>query len=197
MSASRGVRSFGTSIVTRRNTSGPPRWVITTACIWLSIPSIPRLFRRDDPTAGEHANPWRGLTIPDIRWCHRPLGSLGPHTLVDWVGRTRLLTASATALSLKRAVIRGGSIEATVMPQTETGTTLIQFGHCRLFANRRELVVDGVAVPLGSRAFDVLPMLVEAPRGLVPQDVNLSPPLPGGDEEKETLPCPIARVCST
>ena len=37
------------------------------------------------------------------------------------------------------------------MLETEAGTTIIQFGHCQLFTNRREFLVDGVPVPLGSR----------------------------------------------
>ncbi len=80
------------------------------------------------------------------------------------------------------------------MPQTETGTTLIQFGHCRLFANRRELVVDGVAVPLGSRAFDVLQMLVDAAGDLVTKDEILSHVWPGIVVEENTLQVQITRV---
>jgi hypothetical protein len=43
------------------------------------------------------------------------------------------------------------------MPETEGGTTIIQFDHRQLFTNRRELIVEGVPVPLGNRAFDVRP----------------------------------------
>jgi hypothetical protein len=51
-------------------------------------------------------------------------------------------------LNLRRAAIPGKSVEAAAMPEAEAGTAIMQFGHCQLFANRREFVVGGVPVPL-------------------------------------------------
>jgi predicted ATPase/DNA-binding winged helix-turn-helix (wHTH) protein len=78
--------------------------------------------------------------------------------------------------------------------QTEGGTTIIQFGHCQLFTNRRELIVDGVPVPLGNRAFDVLRMLVAAGGHLVTKDEILSGVWPGVIVEENSLQVQITRV---
>ncbi len=80
------------------------------------------------------------------------------------------------------------------MLETEAGTTIIQFGHCQLFTNRRELFVDGVPAPLGSRAFDVLQMLVDAGGDLVTKDEILSRIWPGIVVEENTLQVQITRV---
>jgi predicted ATPase/DNA-binding winged helix-turn-helix (wHTH) protein len=80
------------------------------------------------------------------------------------------------------------------MPETEAVTTVIPFGHCQLFTNRRELLVDGVPVPLGSRAFDVLQLLVDAGGDLVTKDEILSRVWPGIVVEENTLQVQITRV---
>jgi DNA-binding winged helix-turn-helix (wHTH) protein len=38
----------------------------------------------------------------------------------------------------------------------------IEFGRCRVLPHRRELLVDGVPVKLGARAFDILLALIDA-----------------------------------
>jgi len=43
----------------------------------------------------------------------------------------------------------------------------VEFGRFRLLPHRRELRADGVAVELGSRAFDILMVLIEARGALV------------------------------
>jgi predicted ATPase/DNA-binding winged helix-turn-helix (wHTH) protein len=83
---------------------------------------------------------------------------------------------------------------ALAMPETEGGTTIIQFGHCQLFTNRRELVVDGVPVPLGNRAFDVLQMLVASGGNLVTKDEILGRVWSGIVVEENTLQVQITRV---
>src|SRR5260370_17993401 len=80
------------------------------------------------------------------------------------------------------------------MIEAEAGTTSIQFGHCQLFTNRRELFVDGVPAPLGRRAFDVLQMLVDARGDLVTKDEILSRIWPGIVVEENTLQVQITRV---
>src|SRR5260370_39576835 len=67
------------------------------------------------------------------------------------IGEALKTITAESRLNLRRAAILRESIEAAAMPETEAGTTIIQFGHCQLFTNRRELLVDGVPVPLGSR----------------------------------------------
>jgi predicted ATPase/DNA-binding winged helix-turn-helix (wHTH) protein len=74
------------------------------------------------------------------------------------------------------------------------GTNIIRFGHCQLFTNRRELIVDGVPAPLGNRAFDVLRMLVAAGGHLVTKDEILSGVWPGIVVEENTLQVQITRV---
>jgi DNA-binding winged helix-turn-helix (wHTH) protein len=50
----------------------------------------------------------------------------------------------------------------------------VEFGRFRLLPHRRELRADGIAVELGSRAFEVLMVLVEARGALVTKDEILS-----------------------
>ena len=45
---------------------------------------------------------------------------------------------------------------------TDEAQGAVEFGRFRLLPHRREFRADGVAVELGSRAFDVLMVLVEA-----------------------------------
>jgi DNA-binding winged helix-turn-helix (wHTH) protein len=53
---------------------------------------------------------------------------------------------------------------------TTEGTTTMQFGRFRLVPYRRELLADGMPVPIGSRALDVLIALIEARGELVTKD---------------------------
>jgi predicted ATPase/DNA-binding winged helix-turn-helix (wHTH) protein len=78
--------------------------------------------------------------------------------------------------------------------QTEGGTTIIQFGRCQLFTNRRELFVEGMPVPLGNRAFDVLQMLVASGGNLVTKDEILGRVWAGIVVEENTLQVQITRV---
>src|ERR1700692_2559430 len=80
------------------------------------------------------------------------------------------------------------------MRQNQPRTTTIQFGHCQLFTNRRELIVDGVPVPLGNRAFDVLQVLLAAGGNLVTKDEILSRVWAGIVVEENTLQVQITRV---
>jgi DNA-binding response OmpR family regulator len=96
-------------------------------------------------------------------------------------------------LSFIRAAILGKSIEAAAMPRTDTGPTIIRFGHFQLFKNRRELFVEGLSIPLGGRAFDILQMLVDAGGDLVTKDEILSRVWPGIIVEENTLQCQIMR----
>ena len=56
------------------------------------------------------------------------------------------------------------------MRLTDEAQGAVEFGRFRLLPHRRELRADGVAVELGSRAFDVLMVLTEARGALVTKD---------------------------
>ena len=60
------------------------------------------------------------------------------------------------------------------MKVTDEALGGIEFGRFQLLPHRRELRADGVAVELGSRAFDVLMVLAEARGALVTKDEILS-----------------------
>src|ERR1700719_1818818 len=63
----------------------------------------------------------------------------------------------------------------------------IKFGRFQVLPHRREFLAEGVPVPLGSRAFDVLMVLIEAGGGLVTTDEILSRVWPGMVVEEHSL----------
>src|ERR1700758_4760959 len=63
----------------------------------------------------------------------------------------------------------------------------VEFGRFRLLPHRRELRADGVAVELGSRAFDVLMVLTEGRGRLVTKDEILSRVWPDTVVEENNL----------
>src|SRR5258708_37003668 len=63
----------------------------------------------------------------------------------------------------------------------------VQFGRFRLHARRRELLADGMAVPIGSRALDILMTLIEARGELVTKDGLLGRVWPATQGEENTL----------
>src|SRR5882757_9338803 len=56
---------------------------------------------------------------------------------------------------------------------------VLKFGRFQVLPPRREVLAEGVPVPLGSRAFDVLMVLIEAGGELVTKDEVLSRVWPG------------------
>jgi DNA-binding winged helix-turn-helix (wHTH) protein len=52
--------------------------------------------------------------------------------------------------------------------------TTLEFGHCRVLLRQRRLVSDGVPIELGTRAFDLLLVLLEADGSLVTKNELLS-----------------------
>ena len=56
------------------------------------------------------------------------------------------------------------------MRLTDEAQGAVEFGRFQLLPHRRELRADGLALDLGSRAFDVLMVLIEARGGLVTKD---------------------------
>jgi non-specific serine/threonine protein kinase len=66
-------------------------------------------------------------------------------------------------------------------------TLMVRFGRFLLDSHRRELLADGVPVPIGSRAFDILVVLVEAAGQLVTKAELLSRVWPGRLVEENNL----------
>src|ERR1700739_1010030 len=70
----------------------------------------------------------------------------------------------------------------------------LEFGRFRLLPHRRELRADGVAVELGSRAFDILLILTEAGGALVTKDEFLSRVWPDTVVEENNLVVQISAL---
>ena len=70
----------------------------------------------------------------------------------------------------------------------------IEFGRFRLLPHRRELRGDGSAIELGSRAFDILVVLIEARGGLVTKDEFLSRVWPDTVVEENNLVVQISAL---
>jgi TolB-like protein/DNA-binding winged helix-turn-helix (wHTH) protein len=73
------------------------------------------------------------------------------------------------------------------MVRTDEALGAVEFGRFRLLPHRRELRADGVVVELGSRAFDILLVLIEARGALVTKDEFLSRVWPDTVVEENNL----------
>ncbi|MGA7259947.1 MAG: winged helix-turn-helix domain-containing protein, partial [Stellaceae bacterium] len=60
-----------------------------------------------------------------------------------------------------------------------TGDATIEFGRFRILPRQRQLLADGVPVELGTRAFDLLMVLIDADGALVTKDELLALVWPG------------------
>jgi TolB-like protein/DNA-binding winged helix-turn-helix (wHTH) protein/Flp pilus assembly protein TadD len=80
------------------------------------------------------------------------------------------------------------------MKVTDEALGGIEFGRFQLLPHRRELRADGVAVELGSRAFDVLMVLTEARGALVTKDEILSRVWPDTVVEENNLVVQISAL---
>jgi TolB-like protein/DNA-binding winged helix-turn-helix (wHTH) protein/tetratricopeptide (TPR) repeat protein len=80
------------------------------------------------------------------------------------------------------------------MRLTDEALGAVEFGRFRLLPHRRELRVDGVAVELGSRAFDILMVLIEARGALVTKDEFLSRIWPDTVVEENNLVVQISAL---
>src|SRR5260370_26787446 len=70
-----------------------------------------------------------------------------------------------------------GTFEHQVGPSA--ADTTIEFGRFRILTRRRQLLADGVPVELGTRAFDLLMVLIDADGALVTKDELLAIVWPG------------------
>jgi TolB-like protein/DNA-binding winged helix-turn-helix (wHTH) protein/Flp pilus assembly protein TadD len=80
------------------------------------------------------------------------------------------------------------------MRLTDEALGAVEFGRFRLLPHRRDLRADGVAIELGSRAFDILMLLIEARGGLVSKDEFLSRVWPDTVVEENNLVVQISAL---
>jgi DNA-binding response OmpR family regulator len=80
------------------------------------------------------------------------------------------------------------------MRLTDQALGAVEFGRFRLLPRRRELCADGVAVELGSRAFDILMVLIEARGALVTKDEILARVWPDTVVEENNLVVQISTL---
>jgi DNA-binding winged helix-turn-helix (wHTH) protein len=75
-----------------------------------------------------------------------------------------------------------------------TADAALEFGRCRVLLRRRQLVADGVPVEIGTRAFDLLVVLLEADGSLVSKEELLSRAWPGIVVSEENLKVQISAL---
>jgi len=80
------------------------------------------------------------------------------------------------------------------MRLTDEAQGAVEFGRFRLLPHRRELRADGIAVELGSRAFDVLMVLTEARGALVTKDEIMARVWPDTVVEENNLVVQISAL---
>jgi len=80
------------------------------------------------------------------------------------------------------------------MHGTARGAACLEFGHFRLLTRQRELRLGDVPVPLGSRAFDVLLILVEAEGALVTKEELLARVWPGAVVEESNIQVQVSAL---
>jgi len=85
-------------------------------------------------------------------------------------------------------------LKRLAMKLTDEAQGAVEFGRFRLLPHRRELRAEGVAIELGSRAFDVLMVLIEARGGLVTKDEILSRVWPDTVVEENNLVVQISAL---
>jgi DNA-binding winged helix-turn-helix (wHTH) protein len=72
--------------------------------------------------------------------------------------------------------------------------TALEFGHFRMLLRQRRLVADGVPIELGTRAFDLLAVLLEADGSLVTRDELFRRVWPGIVVSEENLKVQISTL---
>jgi DNA-binding winged helix-turn-helix (wHTH) protein len=78
-----------------------------------------------------------------------------------------------------------------------TADATLEFGRFRVLLRRRQLVADGVPIELGTRAFDLLLVLLEADGSLVTKDELMSHVWPGivvAEENLKTQICALRKA---
>jgi predicted ATPase/DNA-binding winged helix-turn-helix (wHTH) protein len=80
------------------------------------------------------------------------------------------------------------------MHATARGAACLEFGRFRLFTRQRELRLGDVTIPLGSRAFDVLLILVTAAGELVTKEELLARVWPGAVVEESNIQVQVSTL---
>src|SRR6185312_13674536 len=80
------------------------------------------------------------------------------------------------------------------MHGTARGAACLEFGRFRLFTRQRELRLGDLTVPLGSRAFDVLLILVQAEGELVTKEELLARVWPGAVVEESNIQVQVSAL---
>jgi TolB-like protein/DNA-binding winged helix-turn-helix (wHTH) protein/Tfp pilus assembly protein PilF len=85
-------------------------------------------------------------------------------------------------------------LKRLTMGLTDEAQGAVEFGRYRLLPHRRELRADGLAIELGSRAFDVLMVLIEARGALVTKDEIMARVWPDTVVEENNLVVQISAL---
>jgi DNA-binding winged helix-turn-helix (wHTH) protein len=80
------------------------------------------------------------------------------------------------------------------MHGTARGAACLEFGRFRLLTRQRELRIGDATVPLGTRAFDVLLILVEAEGDLVTKEELLARVWPGAVVEESNIQVQVSAL---
>jgi len=94
----------------------------------------------------------------------------------------------------RQAVRRDHSSIARDRSSQAAAEATLEFGHFRVLLRQRKLVTDGVPIELGTRAFDLLLVLLEADGSLVTKDELLSRAWPGIFVAEENLKVQISAL---
>ena len=108
-----------------------------------------------------------------------------PRQIASRPGPSRWAEMKASTYPLQHGANR--SISATA-------DAALEFGHFRVLLRQRELLADGVPVELGTRAFDLLQVLLEADGSLVSKEELLSRAWPGIVVSEENLKVQISAL---
>jgi DNA-binding winged helix-turn-helix (wHTH) protein len=84
--------------------------------------------------------------------------------------------------------------DAATRPSSADADATFEFGRIRVLLRRRQLLADGVPVELGTRAFDLLLVLLEADGLLVSKDELLSRAWPGIVVSEENLKVQVSAL---
>jgi DNA-binding winged helix-turn-helix (wHTH) protein len=93
-----------------------------------------------------------------------------------------------------KAMPRDNSFMASDRSSRAAAETAIEFGRFRVLLRQRQLLADGVPTELGTRAFDILLILLEADGALVTKEALLRRAWPGIVVSEENLKVQISAL---